>query len=140
MNTRPRVIRKPKIVIPFQAILFHIKDEWLSTLTDAELYERTRRYWLCNPEERKIAPTHAVAHAGKLIRAVYIIDGWDEYTKWPIDRDMSRIKDRSDPWTCGTMKRGFHGKEDAAFAHLIGQSVDGVEKLGGRPVFTYHNC
>ncbi len=53
----------PGAAIRVPAILIKIEREWLPSLTADKLYERTRRYWVCNPERRRPPPTHALAVA-----------------------------------------------------------------------------
>jgi hypothetical protein len=106
METRPR--RLPKIAdqakIEVPAIMFHIAQEWTPGLSAEQLYERTRRYWNCDPGSQTVKPTHAIAFAGGLVRAVYKIDDWVTYTRWPDDRDFARNKGIIDLWDDGSRK------------------------------------
>jgi hypothetical protein len=47
------------IAVP--SILIKIERQWRPSSTAAQLYERTRRYWKCNPERRAVPPRYALA-------------------------------------------------------------------------------
>lgn len=69
----------PEAVIPVPAIAIKIEQQWDETLSAEQLYERTRRYWVCNPEERRRPPKVALCVARGIVREVYEIERWEEY-------------------------------------------------------------
>lgn len=50
------------------SLLIRISREWRPGLTDAQLYERVRRYWRINPLQRSIQPKLAYGLAEGVIR------------------------------------------------------------------------
>lgn len=130
----------PDAVIPMPAIIIKIEQEWRRGLTPAELYERTRRYWVCSPEGRMPPPTHAIAVARGLIREVYRIDRWEEYRSWPADRDPSRHQDPDEAWTPGQLRRGFVGQVAEDYSHLKRSSVRHLTQTGSQNPIAYINC
>ena len=127
-----------RIEIP--AILIKIERQWLPTLTPQELYERTRRYWVCQPEKKPRPPVVAISVARRLIREVYEIDGWEEYPDiMGADRDPTRIPQKTGKTR---RRRGFLGQvtRDAALrTSLVGKSIRGIPFGKGNPI-AYVNC
>ena len=127
-------------VIEVPAILIKIERQWLPNLTPDQLYERTRRYWTCQPEKKPIPPQVVICVARGVIREVYDIHGWEEYPDMErADRDPTRI-----PQKAGKTKsrRGFLGEitKDAKLrSSLIGKSVRHIPFGSGLP-FAYVNC
>ena len=81
------------------SLLIRISREWRPGLTDAQLYERVRRYWRINPLQRSIQPKLAYGLAEGVIRAVYGIDDWESY-------DMAEARKSMIGWTKPRMRRG----------------------------------
>lgn len=127
-----------KIDVP--AILIKIERQWLPTLTPEQLYERTRRYWTCQPEKKAVPPRIAICVARGLIREVYDIHGWEEYPDIQrADRDHTRIPQRTGKTLS---RRGFLGKvtrDSALRAALIAKSAREVAFGSGSP-YAYVNC
>lgn len=127
-------------VIDVAAILIKIERQWLPTLTTEQLYERTRRYWTCQPEKKRIPPQFAICVARGLIGEVYDIHGWEEYPDIErADRDPTRV-----PQKAAKIKsrRGFLGavtKNSELRQALVGKSVRHVPFGSGLP-FAYVNC
>lgn len=130
----------PEAVIPMPAIIIKIEQEWRPTLTADQLYERTRRYWVCAPERHSPVPTHAIAVARGLIREVYRIDLWEEYRSWPEDRDPMRSQDPNDAWRPGQLRRGFIGQVSEQHSHLKRCSVRHLIQTGSQNPIAYVNC
>lgn len=130
----------PQAEITMPAILIKIEQEWRPGLTPAELYERTRRYWVCSPERRSPPPTHAIAAARGLIREVYRIDRWEEYRSWPADRDPSRHQDPGEAWIPGQLRRGFVGEVAQDHSHLKRCTVRHLTQTGSQNPIAYVNC
>ena len=130
----------PDAAISIPAIVIKIEKEWLPGLTPGELYERTRRYWVCNPERHLPTPTHALAVARGLIREVYRIDQWVEYRGWPEDRDPTRVTLAEDEWKPGQVRRGFIGVASTELAYLKRCSVRHLTQTGSQNPIAYVNC
>jgi hypothetical protein len=130
----------PDAVVPMPAIIIKIAREWRPSLTNDQLYERTRRYWKCDPEGRRPKPTHALAVANGIVRAVYLIERWETYTDWPADRDLTRVGADDKAWPAGQVRRGFTGKLDATYAGLIGTSIGHLQQAKAQNPITYVNC
>ncbi len=117
------------------SLLIRISREWRPGLTDAQLYERVRRYWRINPLQRSIQPKLAYGLAEGVIRAVYGIDDWESY-------DMAEARksdDRLDQTPHAAGRRfGFVGSPEAALQHLIGMVLIDAPK-SQNPV-TYLHC
>lgn len=130
----------PDAHIPMPAILIKIEQEWRPDLTAEQLYERTRRYWYCQPEGRSPPPTHALAVARGLIREVYVIHRWEEYRGWPADLDRTRLLPQDEPWEPQQVRRGFIGAIAPEYAHLKRCSVQHLSKTGSQNPISYANC
>jgi hypothetical protein len=125
---------------PEPAILIKIEKEWSNQLTPDALYERTRRYWVCSPHNRKPPPQYALAVARGLVREVYRIDRWIEYRGWPEDRDYSRNADPNAQWPAGQLLRGFVGGVAHELAGLKLKSIEDRMKKGAQNPITYLHC
>lgn len=122
-------------VITVPAILIKIEQQWHDGLTPEELYERTRRYWACNPEARRVPPRVAISVARGIVREVYDIERWEAYANMTTEAiDPTRL-----PGTAGksARRRGFIGRvtEDSALrTSLLGKSVRHVPFGSGSPI------
>jgi hypothetical protein len=121
-------------------IIIKIEKEWRYSLTADELYERTRRYWVCAPHNRSPNPRYALAVARGLVREVYRIDHWLEYRGWPEDRDHSRHSDPNEEWPASYLRRGFVGSVAHDLAELKLKSIEHLTKTGSQNPITYLNC
>lgn len=130
----------PDAQIPMPAILIKIEQEWRPDLTPGQLYERTRRYWYCQPAGRSPPPTHAIAVARGLIREVYAIRSWEEYRGWPADVDRSRILPQGEPWKPNQIRRGFVGNVATEYERLKRCSVRHLTQTGSQNPISYANC
>jgi hypothetical protein len=127
-------------VIEMPAILIKIEKQWRADLTPDQLYERTRRYWTCQPENQRTPPEVAVCVARGIIREVYDIHRWEEYP----EMDRQPIDPTRVPQKKGRTKtrRGFLGevtKDAQPRASLIGKSVRHIPFGSGSP-YAYVNC
>lgn len=129
----------PKADIDVPAILIKIEREWRPDLSMDQLYERTRRYWRCQPTLRKPPPTHAMAIARGIVREVYTIDRWVRYDDWPADRDFSRSNSAGTIWSGGA-RLGFEGAVCAELQTLRGSSVRHLVTGSAQNPITYVNC
>jgi uncharacterized protein len=130
--------------IKVPAILIKIEREWRHELTPEQLYERTRRYWKCNPERKKKPPQYAFSVARGLIREVFDINAWETYLDMSLEViDPSRLQQsRSEADRKGQSRRGFIGcptKDGALRAALLGRSVRHIPFGSGNPI-AYVNC
>ena len=117
------------------SLLIRISREWRPGLTDAQLYERVRRYWRINPLQRSIQPKLAYGLAEGVIRAVYGIDAWETY-----DMALARKSDdRLDQTPHASGRRiGFVGSPEPGLQHLVGLALLDAPK-SQNPV-TYLHC
>ena len=125
---------------PEPCIIIKIEKEWSNQLTPDALYERTRRYWVCSPHNRKPQPQYALAVVRGLVREVYRIDHWLEYRGWPEDRDHSRNSDPNEEWPASYLRRGFVGAVAHELAGLKLMSIEHLTKTGSQNPITYLNC
>lgn len=116
----PTVVEDVRIPLP--AILVKIPQEWHDGLTAEQLYERTRRYWKCNPEARPVPPQIALAVADGVVREVFTIDHWELYDMRVEVPDPTR---RSQARGVSEFRRGFVGEVARApeLQALKGKSV-----------------
>lgn len=131
-----------QIIVP--AIVIKIERQWHTALTADQLYERTRRYWRCNPENRATPPKYALAVARGIIREVYEIHGWEDYP------DMSRVvldptrrkRARGKAYQPGGSRKGFIGRvttDETLRTSLLGKSIRDIPFGSGNPI-AYVNC
>jgi hypothetical protein len=131
-----------EITVP--AILIKIERQWQPALTPAQLYERTRRYWVCRPERQTTPPKYALSVAKGLIREVYEIDDWEDYPNMSeVEFDPDRLPQvRSEATRGGQARRGFVGHvttDETLRAALRNKSVRHVRFGVGNPI-AYVNC
>jgi hypothetical protein len=130
----------PLALIPVPAILIKIEKEWRPDLTSDQLYERTRRYWVCTPAARQPPPTHAISVARGLIREVYRIHRWEEHRELPPNCALDRLEDAAKPWRPGQLRRAFVGEVCAELQTLKRCSVRHLVKPGAQNPISYVNC
>ena len=124
--------------IPVPAILIKIEQQWHQGLSAEELYERTRRYWVCNPESRPIPPQIAISVARGIVREVFDIEKWEVYPDMAAEViDPTRLPARKKGKAM--VRRGFLGRVTADAdlrASLLGTSVREIPFGSGSP-FAY---
>jgi uncharacterized protein len=126
------------------AIIIKIEQEWHAALTADQLYERTRRYWRCNPEKRTIPPRYAIAVARGLIREVYEIDSWQVYPDMSLEviDHTRRRRERSKADRAGASRMGFIGRvatDETLRRALLLRSIHHIPFGSGNPI-AYVNC
>ena len=125
----------PAANITLPAILIKIEQQWHRALTPEQLYERTRRYWVCNPEARRPPPKVALSVARGIIREVYEIESWEVYSDMANEAiDRTRVEGKAGK---STVRRGFvgHVTADAALrGSLVGTSVRHVPFGSASPI------
>lgn len=133
----------PPADIYVPAILIKIERQWHAGLSAEQLYERTRRYWVCRPDRQRVPPTHALAVARGLVREAYEIERWEEYPdvrQEALDPTRLAMPDQKRPAI--TARRGFVGKPVTDLAlrgALVGRSVRHVPFGNGSPI-AYVGC
>jgi hypothetical protein len=55
------------------AVLVNIGRTWFEDMTRDELWDASRKWWLCRPEDRRIMPTLLLAEAQHIIRGAWTV-------------------------------------------------------------------
>ena len=118
--------RNPQLTLPENVVLINIGKEWKETLTPAQLYERTRRYWVCQPANYDAK--YAMCVAKGVVREVYEIDQWSRVNMRNEILDSTRsVRNPSykiqDRWV-------FSGKICSEMARFVGADVGRYRKHG----------
>ena len=106
------------------ALLIKIPGLWTPTMTPVELYNATRRWWKVG--ERRERATYAFSVNRGVIRQVYVIESWSEWT--PEEADKPGIR-----W-------GFIGHVAPEMGHYLNTSVAHLYKKGDANPVRYVNC
>jgi hypothetical protein len=132
-------LENAEITVP--AILIKIAREWHPNLTADQLYERTRRYWKCNPENRRIPPKFAFSIANGEIVQIYEIHSWERYQMSKAVVDTTRLVKVRPPQQYGQVRKGFLGAvtKNRDLVQQIGKSIQHIPFGTGSP-FAYVNC
>ena len=123
-----------KAQIDKPVVLVNIAREWDPALSPDELYERTRRYWHCAPQQH--AAVYAMTVGDGVIREVYRINSWREVDMAAVQLDPGR-KGAGKPLPHYTRRQAFEGHVAADMQHYIGQSV---RHLVGQNPIRWLNC
>jgi hypothetical protein len=129
-----------EITVP--AILIKIAKEWRPGLTPDQLYERTRRYWICSPARKKTPPQFAFSIAKGLIVQVFKISDWEDYDMSKVVIDPTRLFRTRPPLDQkGRIRKGFIGvvSSHPLSVAQIGKSIRHLRFGSGSP-FAYVNC
>lgn len=117
--------RKDDVKIEESAVLIRIARLYRPTMSDAELYEATRKWWVRNPNR---TPNYAFSVFGGTVQAVYKIDDWE---RPPREERVGRLENR---WA-------FRGERDPAMeARYVGADVSSYFPRGAAFPFRYVNC
>ncbi|WP_344133747.1 LEM-3-like GIY-YIG domain-containing protein [Pedococcus bigeumensis] len=108
-------------------VMFKIPKLWTPAMTDAELYEATRGWWVLGPKARRAKYALAV-HKG-VTRGVWRIDYWRE--RVPGDRDYDPAEQ--------PRRVGFAGSSAIEMSHLLNRSIKHLPQ-GSGAVTLYLNC
>src|SRR4051812_14104878 len=87
--------RSQKPNIKERVVLINIGREWRTGLTPDQLYERTRRYWHCNPSNHDARYAFSVAKG--IVREVYEISGWGPVDLTREVLDPTRLRRTPEP-------------------------------------------
>lgn len=122
--------------IRVHAILIKIEQQWHPGLLPDELYERTRRYWRCNPAQRQPPPQVALSVARGIIREVFDIESWEVYPDMDaVEVDPTRLPVKAEGKS--KVRRGFVGRvtHDLSLrTSLVGTSVRHIPFGSGNPI------
>ena len=123
-----------KAVIAERVVLINLRREWHRMLPSQpdKLYERTRRYWVCNPGKHN--PDFALAVAHGIIRAGYKIANWEAYDLTTERLDATRIGTNSDRKR--KLRWGFVGTPAPEMEKYVGKTV----AQGPQNPIQYRNC
>ena len=108
----------PAIEIAEPSILIRVNQQYYRGISEDELYDITRQYWVLNPKKHKIKYAFAVYHG--IVRQVY------EIIRWIPEPDSNR-------WI-------FEGPVAENMQHYIGGSVSRYVKYGAQNPIRYVNC
>jgi uncharacterized protein len=124
----------PPATIKEPVVLIKIAREWDRELRSnpERLYERTRRWWVCDPTHR--SAKYAMAVAAGVIRQVYTIQSWRQCDISQEDHDPTR-RSANAPMPRRSVRWEFTGAVAEGMKHYIGQSV----KTGQNPI-NWVNC
>lgn len=130
----------PKRQVTVPAVLINIGQEWQRGMAaDSEkLYERTRRYWACDPERHRAAK-YAFAASRGIIREVYAIQGWSRHDMRTIQYDDGRA--RTPNHKLKTLWRwSFEGKPAPEMRDYVGTMLDPPRKPFAANPISWVNC
>jgi hypothetical protein len=119
-----------------KAVLINIGREWREGLSADQLYERTRRYWHCNPANHDAKYAFSVAKG--IVREVYRIDGWDRVDLRKEQIDLTRLRSTPPPKILD--RWAFHGEVAADMQHYLGTNVSHYRRHGMASPLIWLNC
>lgn len=119
-----------------KVVLVNIGREWREGLTPDQLYERTRRYWHCNPANYDAR--YAASVAKGIVREVYRIDGWDRVDLRKEALDPTRLMRTPPPKILD--RWAFRGEVAAEMQHYLGANVSHYRKRGMSNPLIWLNC
>jgi hypothetical protein len=119
-----------------KVVLINIGREWREGLTPDQLYERTRRYWRCNPANHDAE--YAVSVANGIVREVYRIDGWDPVDLRKEKIDPTRQMNTPPPKTLD--RWAFRGEVAGEMQHYLGTKVSHYRRHGNADPLIWLNC
>lgn len=112
----------PPITEP--SLLIKIPGLWTPTMSASELYDATRRWWRVGIRREKAKYAFAVNHG--VVRQVYAIDSWRQWTPEEADRVQPRF--------------GFTGTVATEMADYVNTSVAHLYQPGEANPVRYLNC
>lgn len=130
----------PKRRVAVPAVLINIGQEWQRGMAadPARLYERTRRYWACDPN-RHPDVKYAFAVSRGIIREVYAIQGWSRHDMRTIQYDDGRA--RTPNHKLKTLWRwSFEGAPALDMRDYVGTMVDPPRKPNAANPISWVNC
>lgn len=108
-------------------VMFRIPKLWTPAMTDAELYEATRGWWVLGPKARRAM--YALAVNKGVTRGVWRIDYWRERVPGDRDYDPAEVPPRV----------GFGGTKAPEMHPLLNLSIKHLPQ-GAGAVTVYLNC
>ncbi|QGN59042.1 hypothetical protein [Nostocoides sp. HKS02] len=108
-------------------VMFKIPKLWTPAMTEGDLYEATRGWWVLGPKARRAK--YAVAVHRGVTRGVWRIEYWRE--RVPGDRDYTADDQPA--------RTGFAGSPAPEMTHLLNRSVKSLRQ-GSGAVTIYLNC
>jgi hypothetical protein len=109
-----------------KVVLVNIGLEWREGLTADQLYERTRRYWHCTPDNHDAE--FAVSVANGIVREVYRIEGWDPVDLRKEKLDPTRLKKTPPPRILD--RWAFRATVASEMQHYLGADVGHYRRRG----------
>ncbi len=118
-------------------LLLNIYLQYEEGVTDRQLYARTRKYWVLNPNLRKHKQvTRVVAVANNVIRAIYYIDpnAWRKCDMPTEGEDLDRRRGVDRP-SKSRYRWEFTGeKDEKAWGKFVGQDIPQELKKRQNPI------
>lgn len=108
-------------------VMFKIPKLWTPAITEAELYEATRGWWVLGPKARRAK--YALAVNKGVTRGVWRIEYWRERVAGDRDYDPAEVPPRV----------GFSGAAAPEMNHLLNRSIKHLPQ-GAGAVAVYLNC
>jgi len=119
-----------------KVVLINIGREWREGLTAGQLYERTRRYWVCKPANHDAM--YALSVAKGTVREVYRIDSWEAVDLRKEKIDPTRLMKTPPPKILD--RWAFHGEVANEMQHHRGTNVNHYRRHGNASPLIWLNC
>ena len=124
------------------AIVVNIGRTWIEGISDEDLWDAARKWWLCRPEDRSPAPQLLLAEAGNIVRGAWCITGVHRHAVSWAELDERRRAfigpdEAFEPFTACC----FDGHRDAEWNMLVGRHTrPPVLPRSYGSAFRYLNC
>lgn len=125
-----------KVTFNEKVVLINIGREWREGLTADQLYERTRRYWHCDPANHDAE--YAASVAKGIVREVYRIDRWDRVDLRKEKIDATRLMRTPPPKILD--RWAFHGEVADNMRHYVDGDVSHYRRRGNAGPLIWVNC
>lgn len=124
------------------AILVNIGRTWIEGMSDEELWDAARKWWICRPQDRTSPPRLLLAEAGNIVRGAWSITGVRRHAVAWADLDERRRaflgpEEAFEPFTASC----FDGHRDTEWNILVGRHTrpSALPRSYGS-AFRYLNC
>lgn len=136
--TEINAIREPRPAhITEKVVLINIRREWYRGIPAEILYERTCRYWYCNPLLHSAEYAMAICYG--VIREVYRIDDWTRVDLSKVRHDPTR-KAGGKGLPARKIRWEFKGRPSIEMQRYVSQSVRHLQAPGAQNPIKWVNC